>query len=96
MTVNPYDYCTTIKPDAGKEFSRILTAAVISSQFRQMLLANPAKALAAGFAGEAFHLENEERNRVASIRAATLADFASELNRMRTNRSGALHALAGD
>ncbi len=96
MTVNPFDYGTPIKPDAGKEFSRILTAAVISSHFRQMLLNNPAKALAAGFGGEAFHLENEERNRVASIRAATLADFASELNRMRTSRSGVVRALAGD
>lgn len=87
---------TTKRSDAVIEYSRILTAAVISSQFRQMLLSNPAKAIAAGFAGESFCLDNEDQNRVASIRANTLADFATELNRMRSPRSGALHALAGD
>lgn len=62
-----------------QEVSRILTAAVISTQFRQMLLANPAKAIAAGYGGEKFNLKNEEENRLASIRATSLADFASQL-----------------
>jgi hypothetical protein len=96
MSVNPIECGTANRSDAVREYSRILTAAVISSQFRQMLLSNPAKAIAAGFGGEAFCLENEEKNRVASIRATTLADFASELNRMRQPLPGAMHALAGD
>lgn len=96
MTNKPNDMNNGIRSDAFKEYSRILTAAVISSQFRQMLLSNPAKAIAAGFGGEAFCLENEERNRVAAIRANTLADFASELNRLQTHRSSSMHALAGD
>lgn len=96
MTNKPFEINSNDRSDALKEYSRILTAAVISSQFRQMLLSNPAKAIAAGFGGEAFCLENEEKNRVASIRAATLADFASELNRMQATRSVSLHALAGD
>ncbi len=62
------------------EYSRILTAAVISSQFRQLLLTNPGKAIAAGFAGEAFNLDLEECKRLSSIQASTLADFASQLN----------------
>lgn len=88
MTLKPLDCGTGSYQDAGKEYSRILTAAVISSQFRKLLLANPGKAIAAGFGGEAFHLEFEETKRLASISAATLADFASELNRIRSPRSG--------
>jgi dihydrodipicolinate synthase/N-acetylneuraminate lyase len=62
-----------------QELSRILTAAVISSQFRQMLLANPTKAVAAGFGGESFTLQGEEKKRLASIHAKSLADFASQV-----------------
>lgn len=93
MTLKPFDCGTAANQDAVKEYSRILTAAVISAQFRTMLLTNPGKAIAAGFGGEAFHLESEESKRVASIRAATLADFATELNRMRALRSGGFSML---
>lgn len=96
MINNPNEGSSPSRPDAFKEYSRILTAAVISSQFRQMLLSNPAKAIADGFGGEAFCLESEDRKRVASIRANTLADFAIELNRIRSSRTNALHAVAGD
>ncbi len=96
MTLKPFEISTVESQDAGREYSRILSAAVISSQFRQMLLTNPAQAIAAGFGGEAFHLGYEEKKHVTSIRAATLADFASELNRMRNTYSGALRAFAGD
>ncbi len=64
-----------------QEISRILTAAVINTRFRQMLLTNPASAIAMGFGGEAFHLGNEEKRCLASIRATSLADFASQLAR---------------
>ncbi len=68
----------------SQEVSRILTAAVISAQFRQMLLNNPDKAIAAGFGGESFHLPREEKTRLASIRATSLADFASQVRAMET------------
>jgi hypothetical protein len=64
-----------------QEISRILTAAVINTRFRQMLLSNPAGAIAMGFGGEAFHLGNETRQYLASIQATSLADFASQLVR---------------
>ncbi|MEW6180866.1 MAG: hypothetical protein AB1522_13160 [Chloroflexota bacterium] len=73
--------------DASEEYGRILTAAVISAQFRQLLLSNPAKALAAGFGGEAFQLSNEDRSRLVAIRATSLADFASQLTGYTANRS---------
>jgi hypothetical protein len=66
--------------EVTREYGRILSAAVISAQFRQLLLSNPGMAVSAGFAGEKFQLENEDRNRLTAIRATTLADFASQLN----------------
>jgi hypothetical protein len=71
----------------GQECSRILSAAVINVQFRQMLLTNPGKAIEAGYGGESFHLGREEKNRLVSIRATSLADFASQMNRtLEVNR----------
>jgi len=96
MALKPFDFVSMNYQDAGKEYSRILSAAVVSSQFCHMLLTNPAQAIAAGFGGEAFNLATEDTKRVTAIHASTLADFASELNRMRNIPSGALHAMAGD
>jgi hypothetical protein len=42
-------------PSFDKESSRLLTAAVVNRRFRQMLLADPGRALALGYGGEAFH-----------------------------------------
>lgn len=67
---------------AQQEYSRILTAAVINIQFRQLLLSNPAKAIENGYAGEAFSLAREEKRRVEAIRATSLADFASQLSKV--------------
>ncbi len=65
-----------------QEYSRILTAAVINMQFRQLLLTNPGKAIEAGYGGEMFTLAREEKRRVAEIRATSLADFASQLSQV--------------
>jgi len=65
-----------------QEYSRILTAAVINMQFRQLLLTNPGKAIEAGYGGEVFALAREEKRRVAEIRATSLADFASQLSQV--------------
>ena len=78
----------------NQEFSRILTAAVISRQFRQLLLSNPAKAIERGYAGEQFILAREEKNRVAAIRATTLADFALQLQSMQSQAG--FSAAVGD
>lgn len=78
----------------NQEFSRILTAAVISRQFRQLLLSNPGKAIERGYAGEQFLLAREDKTRVASIRATSLADFALQLQTMQ-NQPG-FAAAVGD
>ncbi len=67
---------------ACQEYSRILTAAVINIQFRQLLLTNPAKAIENGYGGEMFSLAREEKRQVAAIHATSLADFASQLNQV--------------
>jgi hypothetical protein len=89
-----YDYH---QKDEGKiqrerEYSRIMTAAVISERFRRLLLANPGLAIKNGFNGEAFHLAADESRRISAIRAATLADFARQMN---ASQSSAVISLAG-
>ena len=66
-------------PPHTQEYSRILSAAVINSSFRSMLLANPAKAINSGYSGEKFNLDQAEQNRLSSIHASSLADFANQL-----------------
>lgn len=70
---------TKVSTACGREISRLLTAAVVNQTFCNLLLTNPASALARGYNGEAFKLEREEKNRVLSIRALSLADFALQL-----------------
>jgi hypothetical protein len=65
---------------ASQEYSRILSAAVINSSFRQMLLNDPVKAVCGGYSGEKFNLNNDDKSRLASIRAASLAEFAAQLS----------------
>lgn len=66
------------------EWSRILTAAVVSRTFCESLLKNPASAISEGYAGEQFHLGIEEKRRLSSIRATTLADFARQLSQVQS------------
>jgi hypothetical protein len=80
----------------GQECSRILSAAVINAQFRQMLLANPGKAIENGYAGESFHLGREEKNSLVSIRATSLADFASQMNTTLEVSRASLPYASGD
>jgi hypothetical protein len=65
-----------------REFSRILTAAVVNEKFRKQLLSNPALAIRNGFGGEAFHLAKDEADRLSTIHASTLADFAQQMNNL--------------
>lgn len=63
----------------GREISRLISAAVVNQNFCQMLLNNPKRALASGYQGETFSLGREEREMIFSIKASTLADFATQL-----------------
>ena len=61
------------------ELSRLLTAATVSKNFRQLLLSNPRQALVDGYNGEVFHLGARTMDRLASIQALSLHEFAQEL-----------------
>jgi len=67
-----------------KEYSRLLTAAVVNTNFRNLLLSDPAQAVSAGFCGECFRFSPEEMDRVITIKAATLPEFAEQLLQHRT------------
>ena len=74
---------STISPKrqlARSEYSRILSAAVINSHFRQMLLNDPIKAISDGYSGERFEINSEEKSRLSTIKASSLADFAAQLS----------------
>ena len=62
-----------------EELSRLLNAAIVSASFCDLLLKSPDRALATGYNYEPFQLSLEERSRVLSIQATSLADFASKL-----------------
>jgi len=61
------------------EINRLLTAAVVNRRFCHLLLTNPLAALAHGYRGEAFRLNAEEVQRLSTIRATSLRDFALQL-----------------
>lgn len=91
-----YTHPINRQQEVNREYGRILSAAVVSEQFRQLLLTNPGMALSVGFAGEKFQLNTEDRNRLTAIRATTLVDFATQLNvAMRSPMQG-FSALAAD
>jgi len=57
----------------------LFAAAVVNRQFREMLLDDPEAALQRGYLGEGFELSREERERLTSVRAQSLADLAKTL-----------------
>jgi len=72
-----------------QELCRLLSAAVINAHFRQALLNNPTQAVANGYRGEKFQIGREASQRLASIRAKNLAEFASQLTQPRMYASAA-------
>jgi hypothetical protein len=67
----------------GAELSRLINAAVVSQDFCNLLLADPALAVAEGYKGESFHLGAEDQELILSIRATSLSDFALQMTQSR-------------
>ena len=61
------------------ELCRLLAAAVVSPEFRRLLLTDAAQALENGYNGTSFGLSAGEQALVLSIHANSLADFAAQL-----------------
>lgn len=72
-------YATAPPKKTEQEIGRILTAAVINKGFRNLLLNNPAEAIANGYNGESFYLASDAQELIFSIQAVSLADFALQL-----------------
>ena len=64
-------------PSRNDELNRLLSAAVVSKSFRNMLLVNPEIAVANGYQGESFNLSDEDRSWLYSMRSTSLVDFAA-------------------
>lgn len=62
-----------------RELNRLLSAAIVSSNFRNLLITHPESALAKGYQGEQFNLTRDEYNWLVSVQATDLASFASQL-----------------
>lgn len=61
------------------ELCRLLAAAVVSPEFRRLLLTDAAQALENGYNGASFGLSAGEQALILSIHANSLADFAAQL-----------------
>ena len=77
-----YMYARQDLREMRPEYSRILTAAVINQQFRNLLLDDPNQAVSRGFNGESFNLSSKEKDELSSLKGLSLADFASQLARL--------------
>ena len=75
MQINAHQDLRKMHP----EFSRILSAAVINQNFRDLLLNDPDRAVSRGFNGESFNLSSKEKKELSSLKGLSLADFASQL-----------------
>jgi len=62
-----------------KSLNELLCAATVNARFRETLLHDPARAVAAGYFDHSFALTQEERDLVVNIQAQDLADFASQV-----------------
>jgi hypothetical protein len=63
----------------SNEMNRMLTAAVVSRRFCNLLLTDPQAALRHGYNGESFQLNESERDAILAIHAGDLRDFAAQL-----------------
>jgi len=62
-----------------KSLNQLLCAATVNTRFRETLLRDPAKAIAAGYFDHTFALTQEEHDLVVGIRASGLEDFAAQI-----------------
>lgn len=60
--------------DSG-EFSRLISAAVVSEEFCALLLRNPVRAIEKGYGSETFDFSPAERARIRAVRASSLPEF---------------------
>ena len=62
-----------------KSLNQLLCAATVNVRFREVLLRDPAKAIASGYFDHSFALTQEEQDMVVGIQAQRLEDFAAQV-----------------
>jgi hypothetical protein len=70
-----------------KGLNQLLCAATVNGRFRNILLRDPAQALAIGYFDHTFSLTPEERQLVVNIQAQRLEDFAAEVHHWLQSKS---------
>lgn len=65
--------------------TRLFAAAIVNHQFREKLLNEPHAALVNGYPGQVSPLTEEEKTLIISIRAKSLPDLATQVNRALRN-----------
>jgi len=81
-TMNQFVYIgepASRRPLHSKDMNRLLTAAVVSHKFCNLLLNDPLDAIAKGYNGETFELTAEEVQLLHAIKASSLRDFVKQL-----------------
>ncbi len=63
-----------------KSLNQLLCAATVNVRFREVLLQDPAKAIATGYFNHSFSLTPEEQELVIGIQAQRLEDFAAQVH----------------
>lgn len=61
------------------ELDKLISAALVSRNFRAKLLREPENAIHEGYNGEAFNIPPDIVNMLSQIKAPTLSDFVQEL-----------------
>jgi len=72
-------YATGHRRPRNNELSRLLSAALVSPQYKQMVLQEPERALAEGYMGQHFDLDAVDSAIVCSRQANTLQELAIAL-----------------
>jgi hypothetical protein len=72
-----------------RELNRLLSAAIVSTGFRNLLITNPESAIAKGYQGEKFNLSSDEYSWLVSVQATDLASLASQLLDYQNTRTTA-------
>lgn len=75
---SPYAVKKTVAGRSG--LHRLFAAAIVSDQFRSMLLKEPEVALAGGYLGQTFSLTDQEKRIIKNVHAENLTDFAQKVN----------------
>jgi hypothetical protein len=79
MTVANAVSSYTIPMMSDRGVTSLISAAVVSTKFRTLLLTDPANAMDSGYCGQSFSLKPEEKEKILSIHATSLTDFARQL-----------------